>query len=593
MTVSLAFPVRRRLAATSAATLGVLTLAAVIAATIATALTATDPVFPVPEVVEFGLPLVKTLTTLGASVTVGAIAVAAFMPRANPARDTALDIGASAAVVTAVLSGGTAVLTLLAFAGEVAATTFAATLGQFFTEIAVGQAWLATLLAFAGLSVLCFAVREEGAVRWIAVIAVLALIPVSLQGHAAGAGSHTVAATAQWLHSAASAVWIGGLAVLATVRHRLGNSTTQVLAIYSQIALVCFIVVAAAGVSGAVVRFESPGQLFTTTYGVLLLAKVALLTVLGVLGAWYRRSLLRSNPPKPAFWRTVAAELVIMGTAIGLAVVLTRTAPPVGERIAATPAQRLTGLDLPAEPDQWASATSWVFDPLWILLIGFAGFGYVRAVITARRHGRSWPLLRIIGFLAALMLLLFVTCGWAGVYDTYLLSVRMVVLAALTVVIPLLIVLAAPLKLLRPSEHPGPALVHPLVSAGLLAFVVLLWASPVTLRWAVEDPVGSQLMLLSSLAAGLYFWASMLAPARRHIRAVAAGAVTLAFAGAGIQLLSVPGVSPDWYAVITEGWELDLVQDQANAGIVLFSGAAAVLVAAAFFLRRKLSDAVD
>ena len=89
-----------------------------------------------------------------------------------------------------------------------------------------------------------------------------------------------------------------------------------------------------------------------TDYGVLVLVKSVALVALGVAGWLHRRRLLDAigqAAGRVAFWRLVAAELVLMGVASGVAVALSRTATPVPDEPppAATPAQLLTGQPLP------------------------------------------------------------------------------------------------------------------------------------------------------------------------------------------------------------------------------------------------------
>ena len=76
--------------------------------------------------------------------------------------------------------------------------------------------------------------------------------------------------------------------------------------------------------------FAQASQLWTTSYGQLLLGKVGLLAVLGLLGHLHRRRTLRAvaaGRPR-AFLALAAAELVLMAGAAGLAVGLSHTAPP-------------------------------------------------------------------------------------------------------------------------------------------------------------------------------------------------------------------------------------------------------------------------
>ncbi|MDP9867845.1 MULTISPECIES: CopD family protein [Streptosporangium] len=92
------------------------------------------------------------------------------------------------------------------------------------------------------------------------------------------------------------------------------------------------------------------GQVFSSAYGWLLCAKTAAFIALGVLGRLHRRRTvadLRQNRPR-SFLRLALAEVAIMAVVIGLAVALSRTAPPV-TAAATDPVRDLLGYVLPPE----------------------------------------------------------------------------------------------------------------------------------------------------------------------------------------------------------------------------------------------------
>jgi putative copper resistance protein D len=97
---------------------------------------------------------------------------------------------------------------------------------------------------------------------------------------------------------------------------------------FSRVALVCYIGVATSGVATVFTQstldelWESPAHL------ALLAAKVGILAVLGLAGATQRRVVLPHLARRgPVLLALVAAgELVLMATALGLAVTLTHTA---------------------------------------------------------------------------------------------------------------------------------------------------------------------------------------------------------------------------------------------------------------------------
>ncbi len=121
------------------------------------------------------------------------------------------------------------------------------------------------------------------------------------------------------------------------------HSWPTVTARYSVLAGWSFALVAFSGVANALVRVGSLDGM-RTDYGVLVLVKSVALVALGVAGWLHRRRLLDAigqAAGRVAFWRLVAAELVLMGVASGVAVALSRTATPVPDEPppAATPAR--------------------------------------------------------------------------------------------------------------------------------------------------------------------------------------------------------------------------------------------------------------
>ena len=91
----------------------------------------------------------------------------------------------------------------------------------------------------------------------------------------------------------------------------------------------------------------------TSAYGALIMIKVVALLLLGVAGLEQRQRVigrLGTDPQSRAlFARLAAGELVVMGVAIGIAVALARSAPPVPDKPLGdiTPAQTLTGYPMP------------------------------------------------------------------------------------------------------------------------------------------------------------------------------------------------------------------------------------------------------
>lgn len=165
--------------------------------------------------------------------------------------------------------------------------------------------------------------------RALLLVALLALLPPALVGHAGHGGNPVLAVTSLSLHLGAVAVWMGGL--LAIVVHLRGRPDLLAVAVprFSRIALVCVLLVATSGVIGASATGGSWEELRTSSYGLLLLVKVLLLGVLVLAGARHRRrtvGLAASGLPS-ALRRLAVGELVVMGAVLGAAVTLSSVAP--------------------------------------------------------------------------------------------------------------------------------------------------------------------------------------------------------------------------------------------------------------------------
>ena len=138
----------------------------------------------------------------------------------------------------------------------------------------------------------------------------------------------TIGAIAVVAHALAAAVWCGLLAALVlTVQTR--GQWARVLPQFSRISVITMAILLVGGTLSAVSRFATPWDLYTTGYGRVLLAKVAVTAVLLSL-AWRYRS---TWVPAAAAHRVSAEvsrrksfiELTLMVVALTLAAALTVT----------------------------------------------------------------------------------------------------------------------------------------------------------------------------------------------------------------------------------------------------------------------------
>lgn len=261
------------------------------------------------------------------------------------ARDVALALAAGAAVLGLLADSprarrwglgwgaaglGLVALTLPALRADIAAGASDVSIADVITDSTAGRA-LAVQAAVLLLGLILLAAAR---VRWARILAAVAMVAAvaipPLGGHAGLSSDHAAAGVAIGLHVAAASVWAGGLAVTCALVLSDRSTAAVLLPRFSTLALVCVIVTAEAGLLSASLITDSPLDLLGTAYGSIIIAKAGLLAWLVWLGWQQRRRALDRLPDAsvPALVGAIAGiELVIMGLAIGSAVVLTRIGP--------------------------------------------------------------------------------------------------------------------------------------------------------------------------------------------------------------------------------------------------------------------------
>ena len=560
-------------------------------------------------VVRYGLPVAKLFTTLGASGALGGLLLALLaLSPSMPEYSRALDVAAAAAAVWTVSAVATGFFIFMSVYLEPLSIDerFGSLLAAYFSQDELGQAWLATALMAAAVTVLCFAVRSPALLAGVAVIAVAALWPVAQTGHTGGTADHDAAVTAVYLHSVFAALWVGGLLTIAALRPVLTDRVPMVLRRYSTVALVAFVVVSSSGLVSAQLRVGGLEAL-TTPYGLLVIAKVVALVALGAFGAYYRLRMIarieRDDRGRSAFWVIVAAELALMGAAAGLATALARTATPVPQvpvdQLAdPSPAEILTGAPLPPAFEAWRLVTEWDLNLLWALIAGFGAFFYLAGAARLHRRGDAWPVHRTILFTLGMLLLVFVTSSGLAVYERYLFSVHMLSHMVLSMGIPVMLVLGAPVTLASRAIHArtdgsrGPrewilAIVHsrfagimghPLVASVVFAVSLLVFYYSPLFSWAVSDHLGHQWMILHFLLSGYLFVNALVgvdpAPYRPvyPIRLIILLATMAFHAFFGLSLITGTGLLlPEWFGAMGREWGQTPLADQQTGGGIAWS----------------------
>ncbi|HET7325905.1 MAG TPA: CopD family protein [Nocardioidaceae bacterium] len=185
------------------------------------------------------------------------------------------------------------------------------------------------LLAQAAAAAVAAVAARRGS-RLVLPLALVALVPDLLAGHARTADSPLLAGAAIVAHVLAATLWVGGLVALGWLALRHRDAWASVLSRYSALALAAVVALSISGVVAALGRVGSWEQLLADGYGVVVLLKSAVLAALVAFGAMQRRHVVRRGPR--ARGRDIVllagSELVLMMLVFALATGLAQTPPP-------------------------------------------------------------------------------------------------------------------------------------------------------------------------------------------------------------------------------------------------------------------------
>lgn len=559
-------------------------------------------------VVGWALPIARTLTDLAIVALFGQLVLALLLPlrRGALAADArgALRAAAVVAFAAAFLMASTAVLTLADIGGYGLATAFGP--GALRAVLAIpSSSYLvvsAGILGAAGAAAAWAAgTRTRDAAVLPLVIGAIALLPIALTGHADTGRGHLVAITALGVHLLGVCLWVGGLGALAVHALRRGRALASVLPRYSRVAAVCFTAVGISGIANAATRLTGFGQVLTTDYGRLVLAKSAMYGVLGLVALGQRRGVLprlaiagvpEGPGPRRAFARLAAVEVLLMGATLGLGVALSRTPTP-GGPAATTNIEAALDYAMPPPLTAWHLVTRAWFDPVFVTLGVLAVALYAGGVRRLHRRGEHWPIGRSVAWLAGWAIAVGTTCSGLGRYGSITFSAHMAQHMLLSMIAPMPMVLGAPITLALRAVRPAPTgcrgprewltaalesrgaafLGHPgacflLVSAGLFG----LYFSPVFTD-LMSGHVGHLVMNVVFLASGyLWHWslygldgAPVIPPARTRLGLLGAAAVLHAVFALALSY-STTVIASSWYSGLAVPWVPSLIGDQHLAG---------------------------
>lgn len=594
------------LAGCTAAGIGTLSLAS--------ALTATGLPDPGPAT-TLGLPFVRAAGEIAAVLAVGSFLFAAFLvpPQRSGVLDAdgyrALRLGTVASGVWAVCAALLVPLTISDVSGRAVVDIGPARIWSLAGLIATASAWRWTAILAAVITVASLSVLRWSWTPVLLAASVLTLIPLGLTGHSSAGGSHDLATNGLLIHLVAASLWAGGLLALLAHALRGGAHTGLAARRFSSIALWCWVAMALSGLVNALVRVQ-PGDLLSTGYGRLVVAKFVALCLLGGVGWRQRRvsvAALQADPSprraRAALARLALIEAALFGVTFGIAVGLSRTAPPPPPaRLPSVPEAEI-GYDFDGPPTVARILFDWRFD----LIFGTAAIVlaalYVAGLVRLRRRGDRWPPGRTVSWLLGCLALLFVTSSGIGRYMPAMFSMHMVVHMCLSMLVPILLALGAPVTLAlralptagRSSGHQDPPGMREWLLAGLHSRFSRFLTNPVVATVlfvagfyglylsnlfdiTASSHAGHLAMNLHFLLSGyLFYWVVIgVDPTPRPIPPLAKVAVVFAslplHAFFGVVLMGTKKVlGADYYRSLGLSWHTDLLGDQRLGGGIAWS----------------------
>src|SRR5271165_827891 len=438
------------------AVLAGVTAAAIGALSVADALTATGLPNPGP-VTMYGLPFVRAAGEIAAVVAIGSFLLAAFLvpPQDNGVLDAAgyrsLRLGTVASGVWAGCAALLVPLTLSDVSGRpVRLLLNPATVWSLAGVVDTASAWRWTAFIAAAVTLAALPVLRWSSTPFLLAGALVALVPLGLTGHSSAGGSHDMATNSLLIHLGAAGLWAGGLLALLAHALRRGDHADLAARRFSAVALWCFMAMALSGVVNTLVRIRL-ADLFDSGYGRLVIAKAAALCALGVLG-WRQRRVslvaLRTDPDaRGPLIRLALTEAVVFGLTFGIAVGLGRTPPPPPPILKPSIPQAEIGYDFAGPPTLARVLFDWRFDLIFGTAAIVMALLYLAGVRRLRRRGDAWPIGRTVAWLCGCALLLFVTSSGVGRYMPAMFSMHMAAHMGLSMLVPILLVLGAPVSL--------------------------------------------------------------------------------------------------------------------------------------------------
>lgn len=556
-----------------------------------------DPGWPT----TFGLPALRGAAWMLAALTVGSFLFSAFL---IPPRQTGEDLngaalsvdghiasraGASAAAGVALIGLVMIPLVLSDVSGQPLSSVFfqAAAWSTAVEQVQEAQVWLIV----AGIAAVV-AVGGRVATHWWPQVALLLgavamVMPVALTGHSAAGGNHDYGTNSYIWHLVFALVWVGALMALLAHGRRLGPGLEAAVRRYSAVALFAFAAMAVSGVVNAAIRIRI-SELTQYHYGWVLMAKFVGLVVLGAMGYAHRRATIpRLGTDPRAFRRLAAVEIAVMAAVTGLATTLGRTPPP-PPRVTDLSAMEVKlgyALTEPLTPANWL--TLWRPELLYSVIALLLAAYYLHLA----RRVPGWQASRTAWWLAGCGAVVVTLSSRLGMHMAASFSAHMTVHMVLSMVVPVFLVLGAPLTLVREAYPAGEfnprmwaesfqhsrfvrAVTFPPVN--LAQFIVLFYVMYVFLplyELMISEHAGHVIMNGIFMVSGYFYFWELIGPDELPHRSSAK--VRLAWLWVSMPIHLFMGVylmqlnviaAEDFYRSLELPWNPDLLADQKVGG---------------------------
>jgi copper transport protein len=276
---------------------------------------------------------IRSLSLLGTLLATGALALQRFvLQRLQPPSASSQNIARKA-----VLAGTALVLVALVPALLVQAAAESGKFGSGILPTLLHSRWgTAAIVRFGSALALLLSAAlawRRSAIGGFSIACVL-LASFSAAGHAfslSGSG-RLIASAVDFVHLLAASVWIGGVLVLAlillTPRTQASDrpAATSLFALFTPLAIAAVVTIVITGAYAAIVHIPAAADLFITTYGRILVAKIALVAILLVFGYFHLRA-GKWTAFKVRFY-TIGFEAVTGAAIIALTAVLIGQVPP-------------------------------------------------------------------------------------------------------------------------------------------------------------------------------------------------------------------------------------------------------------------------